>query len=724
MSIRKALSSLTGCCTVIALVACNAVVPSPPPTKQVAVVDTIHGVDFKDSFRWLEDQDSPDTRQWLETQNAYADRIVDDTVLIAEVRARLEQLMDLESIGSPQRAGDFEYFTMRRRGEEHEMIYRRPAPSEEDDADEITSDGDYEVVLDPHLLDPGHRKQVHLKALSKDGLFMIYAIQDGGADELELYVRDLKTGEDLAERYPSALYDDIEPFFEDDGSEAFYYTCRSRKTGPRLYRHVIGTESSTDEIIWGEGYGPTHFIEAEVINEGKSILLITWQAWTSNEIWIMNRDTRALRAVVTEIDAHFTGITEWTGDPSLFPAGTLIVRTDHEAPNYKLVAIDPDQPGPENWRTVIPEQEDVFTEYKTIEGRYFATYLHNVSTKIRMFELDGAAAGELEIPEHFSATISDAPGDSTAFLALQSFTTPEVQFKLNLAEGERDVSEPAKVGFSTDQYTVKQVWYASKDGTQVPMHVVHRTDIELTGDHPTLLYGYGGFDLPILPRFSPFAAVWLERGGVYAIANIRGGGEFGERWHRDGMLEKKQNVFDDFNGAAEWLIDNDYTNPERLAIRGVSNGGLLVGAALTQRPELYRAVLCEFPDLDMVRFNQFTETNNMPALLEYGDAADPAQFEFLRLHSPYQNVRDGVDYPAVMLVTGDLDTRVPPLQARKMAARLQTATRSGLPIILRSDEKSGHASRRGRPMSMAIREDAIGLTFLIMQLRRDSGSFE
>jgi prolyl oligopeptidase len=339
-----------------------------------------------------------------------------------------------------------------------------------------------------------------------------------------------------------------------------------------------------------------------------------------------------------------------------------------------------------------------------------------VSTEIRVFERDGEPIGEIPVPEHFSASIRNAPGDDSAFLTLRSFTTPSTEYTVNLATAEREVSEPAKVTFATEEYAVRQVWFTSQDGTEVPMYVVHRNGIELTGDHPTLLYGYGGFTSAMRPGFSSFAAVWLEQGGVYAVANIRGGNEFGERWHRGGMLENKQNVFDDFIGAAEWLIENDYTNPDRLAIRGGSNGGLLVAASLTQRPELYRAVLCEFPDLDMVRFYQFTETNNMPALLEYGDASDPEQFEFLRRYSPYQNVRDGVRYPAVMLTTGDLDTRVPPLQARKLTARLQAATSSGLPVILYYDEKSGHAAGRGRPLSMAIADNANGLAFLMMQL--------
>lgn len=695
----------------VGLAACGGPFPPPPRTEQVVVVDTIHGVEFEDPFRWLEDQSSPHTRQWIDAQNAYASRIVNDSALIDSLQTRLRELMDVEAIGSPRRAGEYEYFTMRRQGEELETVYRRPAPTPDSD-EEITADEDYEVVLDPRPLDPALRKRVHIRSLSRDGRLMVYAIRDGGADEVELRVRDLQTGEDLGEQYPWALYDDV--FFADDRSDAFYYVRRSRETGPRLYRHVIGTEPSTDVVVWGDGFGPTTFIGASTIDDGRSFLLTAQHGWARNEFWVMDRSSRRVRPVVTDIDAHLSSI-DWSEEQDGFSNGAFLVRTDYEAPNYRLVAIDPNQPQPEHWRTVIPEQEDVYLNHSTIEDRYYVTYLHNVSTKIRVFEKDGASVGEIDVPENFSASIRDAPGDNTAYLTLQSFTTPETEYQVNLATGERTISDSAKVTFDTDDYTVDQVWYSSKDGTQIPMHIVHRSDLELTGDHPTLLYGYGGFTVALRPGFSAFAAVWLERGGVYAVANIRGGNEFGERWHRSGMLENKQNVFDDFMAAAEWLIDNDYTRSERLAIRGGSNGGLLVAAALTQRPDLYRAVLCAFPDLDMVRFYQFTATNNMPALLEYGDASDAEQFEFLRLYSPYQNVRNGSSYPAVMFATGDLDTRVPPLQARKMTARLQAASRSGLPVILRYDSKGGHAAGRGRPMSLAIDQTAMELAFLITQ---------
>jgi prolyl oligopeptidase len=287
---------------------------------------------------------------------------------------------------------------------------------------------------------------------------------------------------------------------------------------------------------------------------------------------------------------------------------------------------------------------------------------------------------------------------------------------VDLETGDREVEEASAIPFDSDGLVVEQVWYTSADGTRAPMYVTHREGIELDGSHPTILNGYGGFNSSIKPGFSTTAAVWLEMGGVYAVATLRGGSEFGEQWHQGGMLTNKENVFDDFIGAAEYLIEAGFTSADRLGISGGSNGGLLVASAMTKRPDLFRAVLCTYPDLDMVRFYTFTETNNMPALLEYGDASNPEHFEAIRQYSPYQAVRDGVEYPAVMLATGDLDTRVPPLQARRMTARLQAASSSGLPVILWYDDMGGHAAGRGRPMSLRVEDSARQITFLAQQL--------
>jgi prolyl oligopeptidase len=392
----------------------------------------------------------------------------------------------------------------------------------------------------------------------------------------------------------------------------------------------------------------------------------------------------------------------------------LFVRTNLDAPLNRLMEIDLDRPAVENWREVVPEAEDVLQGVAVIDGKLYLTYLHHVASRIRVFEFDGTPAGEVEVPEHHNASIRGA-GEGKALLSLASYLQPPVTWLLDLETGEREVFREPQAPFSGDGYVLKQVRYTSKDGTSAPMYIAHREGFEPDGTTPALLNGYGGFNVSLTPRFNPLAALWLEAGGVYAVATLRGGSEYGEEWHQAGMLHNKQTVFDDFISAGEWLVAEGYSDPDRLAIHGASNGGLLVGASLTQRPDLYRAVLCGFPELDLIRFYTFTETNNMPALLEYGDGEIPDQFESLRGFSPYQAIRDGVAYPAVMLTQGDLDTRVPPLQARKVAARLQAATSSGLPVIMRYHPYAGHAASRGLPMSERVEFVAAEATFLLSQ---------
>jgi len=682
--------------------ACSPGYPPPPETKRIDVVESLHGVEFQDSYRWLEDQTSEDTRAWVASQNAYAESIIGESPLRDEIRRRLEGIVDVEVTGAPQRAGGFEYSVARRKGEELPVIRRRRV-SDGKEPVRIDTEEAGEVVLDPHGLSPDHTIRADIHSLSEDGKWMVYSLRDGGRDEVELRTRDLGSGRDLAERYPAGLYD--QSSFAKDG-RGFYYVLRSRQDGPRVYFHKIGAPPDEDVLVFGGGIGPASFLRLSQAADDRYLIFSVQHGWASNEIHF--RDTRSGRTwpVVGGLDAHFE---------ARYHEGRLLVRTDYEAPGYRIVSIDPLRPEPEHWLEIVPEGPGVLQRFTLIEERIYAGYLHDASSRIRVFELDGADAGEIAVPEFHTAQVRGA-SKGKAFLSLSSFTRPETEYLYDLETGEREFWQGQAVDFPSEEYTVRQVWYESKDGTRVPMFLVHREGIELDGSHPALLHGYGGFNSPLTPRFSPRAAVWLEQGGVFAAANLRGGSEFGEAWHRGGMLENKQNVFDDFLAAAGWLIAEGYTRPDRLAAYGGSNGGLLVAAALTQRPDLFRAVLCAFPDLDMVRFHTFTGNNNMPALLEYGDASDPAQFEFLRAYSPYQQVRDGVHYPAVMLTTGGLDTRVPPLQARKMTARLQAASASGLPVILRHDPKGGHAAGRGRPVSKVIADTAGELTFLLTQL--------
>ena len=721
----------------VSAVACETY-PPPPETVRVPVVDTLHGVEFTDEYRWLEDQESPETRAWIAAQNAYAEEIVGDTPLRAELEGRLRELMDAPGAIFPRRAGDHEYFSFRKPGREVGAIYRRPVPASADAEGEaggpspeaadagapVDPEDEFEVVVDPLAFRPDGTTSVSILDFSPDGRLMIYAIRDGGRDEREIRVRDLEAGEDLPDRLPTFLYGNIA--FDPEG-DGFYYSWRSRETGARIRYHRLGTAIGEDEELFGEGHGPERFVGFSQGGEGRYLVYTVQHGWARTDVYVHD-----LRAGTPPAPLIVGALARFS---PRFVEDELYLLTNLDAPRNRILAVDIQSPDsdPSAWREVLPEAEDLLTGYRFIGDDLYADYLRNVSSRIVRYGPDGAVTGEIPIPPHHVATLRSYPGGggdrgggenedeeeddsegAQALLTLTSLVTPSTILKLDLETMETEPWRPSEVPFDGSGYEVRQVWYTSEDGTRAPMYVAHRRGLDPGGSAPTLLYGYGGFNVNLLPRFDARAAAWMERGGVYAMATLRGGGEFGEDWHRAGMLENKPNVFADFIAAAEWLVDNGYTNPDRLAIRGGSNGGLLVGAALTKRPDLFRAVYCGLPDLDMVRFYQFTDTNNMPALLEYGNAAVPEEFEVLRTFSPYQNVRDGVAYPAVLLTQGDLDTRVPPLQARKMAARLQAATTSGLPVILDYDPRTGHAG--GRPFSRNVRNAAMELAFLLQQL--------
>jgi len=680
--------------------------PTPPATAVREVVDRMHGTAVPDPYRWLEDPGSPETRSWIEAQNAFAERVVGTSPVRARIEERLRELTDTPELSAPRRAGDHEYFTLRRRGEELPVIYRRPAPSEVggEPVPVDPEDGDYEVVLDPHGRSPGNTTRFDIVALADDGSLMIYSERDGGQDEVTLRVRDLRRGVDLPDSLPLSLYGSI---LLDDDAGGFHYVKRSREVGPRLLYHRMGTPVARDTVVFGEGYGPETFLGVSRVDDGRYFVYEVRHGWARSEVHF--RDLAAggaVQTLVDDADARFY---------TRFLDGELYLRTDLGADRNRLLAVDLANPARERWREVVPESGDVLEDFTLIDGKLYLTYLRDVSNVILVFEKDGTPAGEIEVPPLHTASIRGA-GEGKALLTLSSFTTRATVYELDLGTGERVLREEPEVDWDSSGVVVEQVWRTSRDGTRAPMFILRRRDTPLDGRQPVLLSGYGGFYAAQKPGFSAAAALWLEMGGVYAVATLRGGSEFGESWHRDGMLENKQNVFDDFISAAEWLIEAGYTSPARLAIEGSSNGGLLVGAALTQRPELFRAVVCGFPDLDILRFPEYTRNNNAPALLEYGDARIPGQFEAIRRYSPYQNVRDGTPYPAVMLVSGDLDTRVPPLAARKMTARLQAATTSGLPVILRYHPKAGHSAGRGLPFSRRLADEAMEMTFLAQQL--------
>jgi prolyl oligopeptidase len=668
--------------------ACSGRASNPAPeTRRVAVADTLHGVPIEDPYRWLEDQASDEVRSWIASQERYADSVMGPaTPLRDSLRSRLTELMDVPAVGAPRRAGDWEYFTLRRTGEPVAAIYRRRAPQK---PALVSPDSQYEKLIDPLAIRGDGTTSVGLDAVSNDGKLLLYSVRDGGPDEVSVRVRDLVSGADLPDSLPAALYASL-GFARDD--KGIYYVHRSRVDGPRFRYHQFGADLATDSVLYGEGLGPTAFLNASLAEGGKYRIYTIGHGWARNEVHVLDTKTGAITDVTKGLVAHFA---------PQFIAGKLLVRTDLDAPMGRIVAVDLKRPEREHWTDVIPEGEETLDGFTEIGGKLYVTWIRDVSHRITVHDLAGVQVGEVEVPPHSSATIRGM-GPGAAQLTITSFSRPPVTYRIDLATGERTVWEESRVPFDTAAVEVRQVWYTSADGTRAPMYLMQRRGAPKSASTPVLLSGYGGFVVSLMPRFDARAAAWVERGGIFAQATLRGGNEYGEAWHRAGMLTGKQRVFDDFIAAGQLLVDSGYTSPAHLAIRGGSNGGLLMGAALTQRPDLYRAAFVGVPDLDMVRFHTFTTHNNMPALLEYGDASKREEFDAIVRYSPYQNVREGTRYPAVMVQTGINDTRVPPWQARKFTARLQAATHSGEPVILYHDLRSGHAGGRSIAGSVDI----------------------
>src|SRR5690349_18784475 len=671
----------------------QAQIPKPPPSRVDNVREVIHGVEIIDPYRWLEEQDNPETRAWIDAQNKYTHSLLDALPSRPLIQKRLSELLRVDTVSTPFEQGG-RYFLFKKRAQDDlSILYVRQGLN-----------GTDEVLIDPHTLSADHTTDIGLLDVSSDGKLIIYSVRRGGQDETEMRVMDVDKRKDV-DQLANALYRGVS--LNGDGS-GFYYSLQKRDTGIRVIYHAIGTDMSKDVEVFGKGYGPDKWVSGSVSEDGKYLLFGAHHGWAKDELYVQKLPDGPIQPIVNDIDAHFDG---W------FAGDRLVLQTDWQAPNQRILVVNLNNPAREKWVTIIPEGPDAIASFSLVGGKLFVSYLHNVTTQIKIFNLDGKALGEVALPG--LGTASDLSGhwnSNEAFFSYRSFVTPQTIYRYDVQTGKTDLWARLNVPFKSDDFEVRQVWYSSKDGTKVPMFLVHKKGLQPDGKLPVLLYGYGGFDLSQTPRFSASAAIWVEQGGVYALANMRGGGEFGEAWHKAGMLDKKQNVFDDFIGAAEWLIKNKYTNPSRLAIQGGSNGGLLVGAALTQRPDLFQAVLCEFPDLDMIGYYRF-KNNNPPALLEYGNASDPAQFKYLYAYSPYQKVKPGEKYPAVLLTTGDRDTRVPPLQARKMTARLQAASTSGKSVLLLYDTKAGHAG--GRPLSKIIEDVSLELSFLFWQLKMD-----
>ena len=670
-------------------------VPPPPPTDVREVVDTLHGVEVPDPYRWLEDQDAPDTRAWIDAQNAYTDRVLNALPGREALRAVAASVLERETIGLPYERGGRYFHSRRRADQDLPVIYVREG-----------LDGDDRVLIDPHPLSPDHTTSVELRDISDDGRRVAYAVREGGVDEVSIRVRDVDGGEDLDDVLPPARYGQVT--LAADGGGLYYE--RYGDVTPRVMFHAFGAPAADDARLFGEGY-ERHQIPVTVVSDDGRWMVVHVIEGSSGPTEIHVKDLERDTPFVTAIA---DGVSEsWAG----FAGGEMFIVTSLDAPNKRVVLADPADPAAGRWREVIPERGDVVIESAAaLGGKLAVSYLQDVQPRVAIHELDGAHVRDIAFDT--LGSVGGGAGRWTsdeAFFTFQTFHVPSTLYRYDVATGERSVWAAPESPVDPAAYVVTQRWFTSRDGTEAPMFVVHRPGVVLDGSNPTLLTGYGGFNNSMTPAFSALATTWLESGGVFALANLRGGGEFGEAWRRAGMLENKQNVFDDFIAAAEHLVAEGYTSSRHLAIRGGSNGGLLVGAVSNQRPDLFGAVVCTYPLLDMVRYHRFLVASFW--VPEYGSSDDPEQFAYLHAYSPYHNVIDGGGYPATLYLSGDGDTRVAPLHARKMTALMQAKNGSDNPILLRYHTQAGHSG--GQPVSQQIDELVDTVSFLSWQVGRD-----
>ncbi len=669
-----------------------ATVPTPPTTKTEPVTDTVHGTKIIDAYRWLEDQNSPATRAWIKEQIQYTDSLLSKVPAREQIHRTLERYTKIDVAGMPAERGGRYFYSKRAAAQNQGVIYMRAG-----------RDGAETILVDPNKLSADQTISASIGGLSEDGKLMMYDLRQGGEDETSMTLLDIESAKPLADKFPRARYSSVS--FQHDNRGLFYSKYTS--AGMRVYSHRIGTDPAADPMIFGDGYGPSQGIGCDVSSDGKWLLcqVLNGSANTKTELYVKDLASDGpFVPIVKDIEASFSGD---------IADGRLYVLTTWNAPNGRILAIDLKHPARENWKEIVLEGKSRVETFTLVGGKLVVETLVNVASNLQVLNLDGKLLREVSLPSIGTASALSGRWESDeTFYSFSSFAQAPTIYRYSVATGKQEVYWQAKIPLDPATVEVKQVWFESKDKTKVPMFLAYKKGTQLDRKRPVILTGYGGFDLSELPRFSPYAAAWIDMGGVYALANLRGGGEFGKAWHEAGMFEHKQNVFDDFIGAGEYLIEQGYTQPSKLAIQGGSNGGLLVGAALTQRPELFGAVICGAPLLDMVRYHMFKVAKFW--VPEYGSSDDPKQFEYIYRYSPYHHVKAGVKYPAVMFVTGDADTRVDPLHARKMAALLQAANASEKPILLHYDTKAGHSG--GLPVNRLVDNMTDEMAFLFWQL--------
>ena len=685
----------------------------PPKAKVVPVEDSVQGHKIVDPYRYLENPDDPDTRLYVEQELAYTRSILDPLPGRDKIHARLSQLLAIGTVGAPQVGGSY-YFHTRREGNQNQpVLYVREGQNG------ALNEPD-RVLLDVNKLAADGTIALDWWYASDDGRYVAYGTSPGGSEISTLRVLETASGTllpDSIERTRAASL-----AWKPDNSGFFYTRYPKKGDVPegqevyyrRVFYHALGGDPAHDPLIFGEGRDPEWWPNVSLSEDGRWLLINEEHGWTKTEMFLQDltsdRTSKNPPVEITDGKDFLYGAD--------FFEGKLYITTNEEASQYRVFVADAAYPRRENWKEIIPQSDAVLQNASVTGGRLLAQYQRNATSELKLFALDGRKIADIPLPaigDVFSVT--GRYDREEIFFGFQSFTVPPSVYRVDLSSMKSALW--AKVdapSIDPSAYDVQQVWYVSKDGTKIPMFVVHKRGIEKNGKNPTLLTGYGGFNVSLTPTFSRSMYLWMEHGGIYTVANLRGGSEFGEDWHRAGMLDKKQNVFDDFIAASEYLIAQKYTDKDHLAVSGGSNGGLLMGAMITQRPDLFRAAVCAVPLRDMLRYQNFQIAKLW--IPEYGSADDAGQFDWLYAYSPYHHVKPGQEYPAVLFMTGDTDTRVDPMHAKKMAALMQAEAKNSdsndKPILLRIETKAGHG--QGKPVTKQIEESTDMYSFLFWQL--------
>lgn len=669
-----------------------------PETRKQDVSDDYFGTTVTDPYRWLENDTSAETEAWVKAQNKVTFSYLNDIEFKDDIRDRLKEIWDYPKISAPYHKGDY-YFIYKNDGLQNQsVLYYK-----EDLDDEAR------VLLDPNKLSDDGTVALAGTSVSDDGKYLAYGISRSGSDWKEYYVREIETGDDLEDELHWIKFSGVSWY----GDGFFYSRYPEPREGEELsgmnennkvYYHKIGDEQAEDRLVYEDKDNPEWSYSAGTTDDNKYLSISVTKSTSGNALYIKDLESgqEGVTKIVTDFDNDY-----WVIDHI---DSKLYVMTNDDAPKYRLIAIDPENPERENWETVIEEKDYVLRSVSPMGGKIIARYMKDAHSVVKVFDMKGEYLYDVDIP--VLGTVGGFGGekdDEFTFYTVTSFTTPSTVYKYNIEDNTSELYQESSIDFDPSAYETKQVFYESKDGTEIPMFIVHKKGIELDGSNPAILYGYGGFNISLTPSFSITRLLWLEQGGVYAMANLRGGGEYGEDWHKAGTKLNKQNVFDDFIAAAEYLIDEDYTNSDKLGIMGGSNGGLLVGAVINQRPELFEVAVPSVGVMDMLRYHLFTIGKYWAS--DYGTSSDSEEmFTYLYGYSPLHNISEDKDYPAVLVKTADHDDRVVPAHSFKYIATLQEKYKGENPVMIRIETKAGHGA--GKPTEKIIDEYADVYAFI------------